>query len=201
MPRTLGVLISGRGSNLQALIEAIASGLLQARIAIVISNRSDAAGLERAEAAGIETLVLDHRQFASRDAFDARVAAELKNRDVDLVCLAGFMRLIGGPLLDAFPHAILNIHPSLLPSFPGVDAQSQATAHGVKVSGATVHFVTGELDGGPIILQSAVPVEDGDTPDSLGARILAVEHHLYPEAVRRVLAGGWRIVGRRFTAS
>ncbi|MEO5894286.1 MAG: phosphoribosylglycinamide formyltransferase [Vicinamibacterales bacterium] len=195
------MLISGRGSNLQALIEAIASGLLQARIAIVIANRADAAGLERAQLAGIETLVLNHREFASRDTFDARVAAELKKRDVELVCLAGFMRLIGAPLLDAFPHAILNIHPSLLPSFPGVDAQSQAIAHGVKVSGATVHFVTGELDGGPIVMQAAVAVEDGDTPDSLAARILAVEHRLYPEAVRQVLAGGWRIAGRRFTAS
>jgi len=182
-------------------MEAIASGLLQARLAIVISNRADAAGLERAQLAGIETLVLNHREFDSRDAFDARVAAELKKREVELVCLAGFMRLIGAPLLEAFPQAILNIHPSLLPSFPGVDAQSQAIAHGVKVSGATVHFVTGELDGGPIILQAAVPVEDGDTPDSLGARILAVEHRLYPEAVRRVLAGGWRVAGRRFTVS
>jgi phosphoribosylglycinamide formyltransferase-1 len=200
-PSTIGVLISGRGSNLQALIDAIASGSLQARIAIVISNRADAAGLERAQAAGIETLVLDHREFPSRDAFDARVATELKQRGVALVCLAGFMRLIGAPLLEAFPNAILNIHPSLLPSFPGVGAQAQAIAHGVKVSGATVHFVTGELDGGPIILQSTVPVEDGDTADSLSARILAVEHRLYPEAVRRVLDGRWRVVGRRFGGS
>lgn len=194
------MLISGRGSNLQALIDAIASGSLPARIAIVISNRAGAAGLERAQAAGIETLVLNHREFASRDAFDARVASELKQRAVDLVCLAGFMRLIGPGLLDAFPQAILNIHPSLLPSFPGIDAQAQAIAHGVKISGATVHFVTGELDGGPIVMQSAVPVEVGDTAESLSARILGVEHRIYPEAVRKVLAGGWRIVGRRFTA-
>jgi phosphoribosylglycinamide formyltransferase-1 len=192
------VLISGRGSNLQALIDAVASGSLSARIAVVISNRPGAPGLERARLAGIETLVLDHREFASREAFDAAVTAELEKRDVELVCLAGFMRLIGAPLLEAFPGAILNIHPSLLPSFPGVDAQAQALAHGVKVSGATVHFVTGELDGGPIVLQAAVPVEDGDTPESLGARILAVEHRLYPEAVRKVLDGGWKVEGRRF---
>lgn len=195
------MLISGRGSNLQALIDAIASGSLLARIAIVISNRAQAAGLQRAERAGIETLVLNHRDFPDRASFDTAVASELRSRGVEVVCLAGFMRLIGPPLLDAFPQAILNIHPSLLPAFPGVDAQAQAIAHGVKVSGATVHFVTGELDAGPIILQSAVRVEDGDTPASLSARILDVEHRLYPEAVRKVLAGGWRIEGRRFCES
>lgn len=195
------MLISGRGSNLQALIDAIASGSLLARIAIVISNRAQAAGLQRAERAGIETLVLNHRDFPDRTSFDTAVASELRSRGVEVVCLAGFMRLIGPPLLDAFPQAILNIHPSLLPAFPGVDAQAQAIAHGVKVSGATVHFVTGELDAGPIILQSAVRVEDGDTPESLSARILDVEHRLYPEAVRKVLAGGWRIEGRRFCES
>ena len=200
-PRTIGVLISGRGSNLQALIDAIASGSLPARIGIVISNRAQAAGLQRAERAGIETLVLNHRDFPDRASFDTAVASELRSRGVEIVCLAGFMRLIGPSLLDAFPQAILNIHPSLLPAFPGVDAQAQAIAHGVKVSGATVHFVTGELDAGPIILQSAVRVEDNDTPESLSARILDVEHRLYPEAVRKVLAGGWRIEGRRFCES
>ena len=197
-PRTIGVLISGRGSNLQALIDAIADRSLVARIGLVISNRPDAAGLQRAKSAGIETLVVNHREFASREAFDAAVASELRRRGVELVCLAGFMRLVGAPLLEAFPRGILNIHPSLLPSFPGVDAQAQAIAHGVKISGATVHFVTGELDGGPIILQSAVPVQDGDTADSLAARILGVEHRLYPEAVGKILAGGWRVEGRRF---
>jgi phosphoribosylglycinamide formyltransferase 1 len=197
-PRTIGVLISGRGSNLQALIDAIADRSLDARIGLVISNRPDAAGLQRAKSAGIETLVVNHREFASREAFDAAVASELRRRGVELVCLAGFMRLVGAPLLEAFPRGILNIHPSLLPSFPGVDAQAQAIAHGVKISGATVHFVTGELDGGPIILQSAVPVQDGDTADSLAARILGVEHRLYPEAVGKILAGGWRVEGRRF---
>jgi len=200
-PRTIGVLISGRGSNLQALIDAVANGSLPATIGVVISNRPQAAGLQRAQRAGIETLVLDHRDFPDRTAFDTAVAAELRTRGVELVCLAGFMRLIGPPLLEAFPQAILNIHPSLLPAFPGMDAQAQAIAHGVKVSGATVHFVTGQLDAGPIILQSAVRVEHGDTAESLGARILEVEHRLYPEAVARVLAGGWRIDGRRFCAS
>lgn len=197
-PAAIGVLISGRGSNLQALIDAVQEGALDARIAVVISNRPSAAGLDRARDAGIETLVLDHRGFASRDAFDAAVASALLDRGVQLVCLAGFMRLVGEPLLAAFPNAILNIHPSLLPAFPGIDAQAQAIAHGVKVSGVTVHLVTGELDGGPIVAQAAVPVRDDDTPDTLAARILLEEHRVYPEAVRAVLAGGWRIEGRRF---
>lgn len=197
-PATIGVLISGRGSNLQALIDAVQAGALDARIAVVISNRPSAAGLDRARDAGIDTLVIDHRGFASRDAFDAAVASALLERGVQLVCLAGFMRLVGEPLLAAFPSAILNIHPSLLPAFPGIDAQAQAIAHGVKVSGVTVHLVTGELDGGPIVAQAAVPVRDDDTPDALAARILLEEHRVYPEAVRAVLAGGWRIEGRRF---
>jgi phosphoribosylglycinamide formyltransferase-1 len=198
--RTVGVLISGRGSNLQSLIQAIAEGRLEARIAVVIANRAQAAGLERAREAGIETLVLDHRQFASRDEYDRRLAHELTSRRVSVVCLAGFMRLIGAPLLDAFPNAILNIHPSLLPAFPGVDAQRQALEHGVKVSGATVHLVTGELDGGPIVLQSAVEVREEDTVETLAARILVEEHRIYPEAVRLVLEGGWVVSGRRFMA-
>lgn len=197
-PPRIGVLISGRGSNLQALIDAQADGRLGARIAVVISNRAQAAGLERARAAGIETLVLDHKGYAIRDDYDAALASALRSREVALVCLAGFMRLVGAPLLDAFPSAILNVHPSLLPAFPGVDAQGQALAHGVKISGATVHFVTGELDAGPIVMQAAVPVLDDDTPDSLAARILVEEHRLYPEAVRLVLGRGWRIEGRRF---
>src|SRR4051794_30832264 len=140
---TVAVLISGRGSNMQALIEAIDAGRLPARIAIVVSNRADAPGLERAQRAGIETLTLPHRDFPTRDAFEDALVRELRARDVRLVCLAGFMRLLGRTFLDAFPNAILNIHPSLLPAFPGVDAQRQALAHGVKVAGATVHFVTG----------------------------------------------------------
>jgi phosphoribosylglycinamide formyltransferase 1 len=196
-PANLGVLISGRGSNLQALVDAVQSGELDARIAVVISNRPDAAGLDRARAAGIETQTIDHRSFGTRDDFDRAVAAALRERDVHLVCLAGFMRLIGGPLLEAFPNAILNIHPSLLPSFPGVAAQAQALAYGVKVTGVTVHLVTGELDGGPIVVQRAVPVKDDDTVDALAARILLEEHRAYPEAVKIVLSGRWRLDGRR----
>ena len=196
--RRLGVLISGRGSNLQALITAIDRGQLDARIIVVISNRAEAAGLDLARAAGIEALIISHREFATRDDFDARIARELRDRQVDLVCLAGFMRLVGARLLDAFPNAVLNIHPSLLPAFPGVDAQQQALRHGVKVTGATVHLVTGELDAGPIIVQASVPVLESDTVATLSARVLAEEHRLYPEAVRLVLDGGWRIDGRRF---
>jgi phosphoribosylglycinamide formyltransferase-1 len=191
-------LISGRGSNLQALVDAIAAGALPARIAVVISNKPDAPGLGRARAAGIETLTVDHREFRTRDAFDGAVAQELKSRGVVLVCLAGFMRLIGTPMLEAFPNAILNVHPSLLPAFPGVSAQAQAIVHGVKVSGATVHLVTGELDGGPIVMQRAVVVEESDTEQTLSARILEIEHRLYPQAVRLVLSGRWRLEGRRF---
>ncbi len=196
--RVIGVLISGRGSNLQALIDAVSAGALDAHLAVVISNRANAAGLDRARAAGIEALVLDHRGFASRDDYDRAVAHELRARHVSLVCLAGFMRLVGRPLLDAFANAILNVHPSLLPAFPGVDAQRQALEHGVKITGATVHLVTGELDGGPIVAQSSVPVLEDDTPDSLSARILIEEHRIYPGAVRTILNAGWRVDGRRF---
>jgi phosphoribosylglycinamide formyltransferase-1 len=196
--RRLGVLISGRGSNLQALIDATRDGRLDAVVAVVVSNRADAPGLELARRAGIEALCIDHRAASSRDAHDTVVARELRVRDVGLVCLAGYMRLIGAPLLDAFPEAILNIHPSLLPAFPGVDAQRQALEYGVKVAGVTVHFVTEELDGGPIIVQRTVPLVEGDTRASLAARILNEEHRAYPEAVSLVLAGGWRMEGRRF---
>jgi phosphoribosylglycinamide formyltransferase-1 len=196
--RRLAVLISGRGSNLQSIIDAIATGELDAAIAIVISNRSDAPGLLRAREAGIEALCLDHRAYPDRTAHDMAIVELLRARDVGLVCLAGFMRLVREPLLSAFPNAILNVHPSLLPAFPGVDAQAQALVHGVKVSGATVHLVTGELDNGPIIAQAAVPVLDDDTRDSLAARILIEEHKLYPEAIRTMLDGGWRVEGRRF---
>lgn len=201
MNRRLGVLISGRGSNLQALLDATQAGTLDASIAIVISNRADAAGLNRARRAGIEAICISHRGWASRDEYDGALATELKTRDVGLVCLAGYMRLVGPTLLEAFPNAILNIHPSLLPAFPGINAQHQAIEHGVKVSGVTVHFVTAELDGGPIILQRAVPVVDGDTDDTLAERILVEEHRAYPEAVGIVLDGGWRIEGRTFVRS
>jgi phosphoribosylglycinamide formyltransferase 1 len=196
--RRLGVLISGRGSNLQALIDAIRARRLDATIVVVISNRQDAVGLQRAREAGIETLVLSHRTFASRDDFDQALATELQARDVGLVCLAGFMRLVGARLIDAFPNRILNIHPSLLPAFPGLDAQRQAVEHGVKVSGVTVHLVTAELDGGPIVVQRAVSVMPGDDADSLAARILETEHRAYPEAVQMILDGGWHLEGRKF---
>ena len=198
MNRRLGVLISGRGSNLQSLIDATAERRLNAEIAVVISNDPHAGGLERARKAGIEALAISHRGWPSRDDFDHAIARELTSRNVSLVCLAGFMRVIGAPLLDAFANAILNIHPSLLPSFPGVDAPGQAFTHGVKVSGVTVHLVDTALDAGPIVLQRPVPVHDGDTRDALAARILVEEHQIYPEAVRIVLDGGWRIEGRRF---
>jgi phosphoribosylglycinamide formyltransferase-1 len=196
-PLAIGVLISGRGSNLQALIDARATGELRAEIAVVISNRADAAGLRRAEVAGIETLVMPHGAYATRSEYDAALVAALRARQVALVCLAGFMRLLGRDFCDAFPQRVLNIHPSLLPAFPGVDAQAQALSHGVKVAGATVHFVTPELDAGPIIDQEAVTVRDDDTPVSLSNRILEVEHRIYPRAVQRILDGKWRLIGRR----
>jgi phosphoribosylglycinamide formyltransferase-1 len=191
-------LISGRGSNLQALIDASRDGRLGAEIVVVIANRQGAYGLERARQAGIEAICINHREAASRDAHDRAVVEALRARRVNLVCLAGYMRLVGPPLLEAFPNAILNIHPSLLPSFPGLEAQAQALAYGVKVTGVTVHFVTEELDSGPIVVQRTVPVLDGDTPNVLAERILEEEHRAYPEAVSLVLAKGWRLENRRF---
>ena len=198
--RRIGVLISGRGSNLQAIIDSIAGGRLDAAIAVVISNRAGAAGLARAARAGIETLHIDHRDYGSREAFDRAVVAELRQRDVALVCLAGFMRLLSAEFVAAFPNRILNIHPSLLPAFPGLDGQAQAWEHGVKVSGATVHIVTPELDAGPIVRQAVVPVDGADSAAALAARILTAEHRIYPEAIGIMLDGGWRIEGRRFIA-
>ena len=199
--RRLGVLISGRGTNLQSLIDAIRDKRLDATVAVVISNRADAGGLERARRAGIETLVLDHRGWPSRADYDRAIARALHARDVQLVCLAGFMRRFSDVMLEAFPNAILNIHPSLLPAFPGLHPHQQALEHGVKVSGVTVHLVTSDLDAGPIIVQRSVPVLADDTPDTLAARILVEEHQAYPEAVSIVLAGGWRVDGRRFVRS
>ena len=183
---------------MQAILDAIAGGTLDASVALVLSNRADAAGLRRAADAGVETLVLDHREASSREAYDAAVADALAARQVDVVCLAGFMRLLGPALLDRFPQRVLNIHPSLLPAFPGLAAQRQAFEHGVKVAGATVHLVTEALDAGPIVAQAAVPVRDDDTVDTLSARILIEEHRLYPVAIARLLDGGWRVEGRRF---
>ena len=202
--RRLGVLISGRGSNLQAIIDAIAARRLNAQVAVVISNRPDAPGLVRAQKAGLQTVVLDHTdkaRFATREDYDRALVGVLKDHDVRLVCLAGYMRLLTEVALEAFPNAILNIHPSLLPSFPGTNAQYQAWEHGVKWTGATVHLVTAELDGGPIVLQDTVPVKESDDVDTLAARILEREHHLYPLAIQVLLNGNWRIEGRRFVAT
>ena len=199
--KRVGVLVSGRGSNLQALIDAAAAAQLgAAAIAIVISNVEGAFALERARRAGIPTAVISHRGWPSRDDFDRALVQELQRQRIDLVCLAGFMRKLGRPLLDAYPNAVLNIHPSLLPSFPGLHPQRQALAHGVKVSGVTVHLVTDELDAGPIVLQRTVPVLDDDTEETLAARILEQEHVAYPAAVR-MLVGGGRVDGRRWVAA
>ena len=174
-PVPLCVLISGRGSNLRAIGEAVAAGRLRAVIRLVVSNRADAAGLEWSRGQGIETLALPHQDYPSVEAYDEALVQALKARGVRLVCLAGFMRILGPVFCKAFPQAVLNVHPSLLPSFPGAAAQAEALAHGVKVSGVTVHFVTPELDAGPIIMQAAVPVRDDDTYETLSTRILVEE--------------------------
>ena len=200
MKPRLGILISGRGSNLQAIIDSIVRDQLDAEIAVVISNKEQAAGLERARNAGIDTVVLSHKDYGTREMFDAALVDGLKAYRVNLVCLAGFMRLLSSNFVAAFPGAILNVHPSLLPSFSGLDAQRQALDYGAKVSGATVHIVTATLDHGPIVLQASVPVVEGDTVESLSDRILVQEHRIYPEAIKLVLGGGWKVDGRRFGA-
>jgi len=192
----LGVLISGRGSNLQALLDAGERGLFPGRVVVVISNVANAGGLERARRAGVPALVQDHRG-RSREEHDMSMVEHLRAHDVDLVCLAGYMRLLSPVVLRAYPGRVLNIHPSLLPSFPGLDAQRQAWEHGVRISGATVHLVDEGLDTGPIVAQEAVPVMDEDTPQALAARILEAEHRLYPEAIRLVLSGRLERAGRR----
>jgi phosphoribosylglycinamide formyltransferase-1 len=198
--KRIGVLISGKGSNLQAIVDAIAAGRLKAEIAIVISNRPDAAGINRAREAGLNVVVLDHldkAQFPTRQQYDGELVRTLKAMSVELVCLAGFMRLLSPVFIDAFPNAVLNIHPSLLPAFPGMNAQYQAWEHGVKYTGVTVHLVTADLDGGPIVLQEVVSVLDNDDPDTLSARILEQEHRLYPQAIELLLHHSWRVQGRR----
>jgi phosphoribosylglycinamide formyltransferase-1 len=185
--RRIGVLISGRGSNLKAIIDAIGDGRLDAVIAVVSSYRPDAPGLEHAHRAGLETLVLSHQAFPTREDYDRALVAELRARDVAVVCLAGFMRLLSPVMVGAFPNRILNIHPSLLPKYPGLHPQRQALDAGATVSGATVHFVNTDLDAGPIVLQRQIPVLPDDTVETLATRILAVEHQLYPEAIARVL--------------
>ena len=186
--RRVGVLISGRGSNLQALLDAQKDGRLGGEIVVVISNVPEAAGLERARRAGVPALTCPH-QGKPRQDHELEVTRLLRAHSVDLVCLAGYMRLLSDTFVDAFPDHVLHVHPSLLPAVPGTHPQRQALEHGAKVSGATVHFVDRTLDGGPIVLQEAVPVEDDDTEETLAARVLAAEHRLYPRAARLVLAG------------
>jgi phosphoribosylglycinamide formyltransferase-1 len=194
----VGVLVSGSGTNLQALIDAERAGELgPARLKVVISNVAGAKALERAQAAGIPSLVLLHREHATREEYDQALTAELKARQVELVALAGFMRLVSARLLDAFPERVLNIHPSLLPAFPGLHAQRQALVHGVKVSGCTVHLVDRALDAGPILGQTAVPVLDDDDEATLRERILAEEHRLYPRVLRAVAERRVELDGRR----
>lgn len=190
----LGVLVSGAGTNLQALLDA---SLAPAEIAVVISNRPEAYALERARAAGVPAVVIDHKAFPSRDAFEAVLLAELAARGVEAIALAGFMRILGERFIAAFPGRIVNTHPALLPAFPGVDAPAQAIAHGVKISGVTVHFVDGGVDTGPIIAQRAVPVLPGDTAETLHQRIQAEEHRLLPRVVQALAAGRITCEGRR----
>ena len=197
MKKRIGVLLSGRGSNFEALAESVTAGRIpNAEIAIVISNREGAPGIERANARGIRTYVIPSKGL-ERETYDRQVAAVLEEHKIDLICLAGYMRLLSPYFVAKFPNRILNIHPSLLPSFPGLESQRQALEYGVKFAGCTVHFVDENLDAGPIILQSVVPVNDDDTEESLSARILKEEHRIYSEAVRIVLEGKYKIAGRR----
>ena len=194
--KKLGVLLSGRGSNFEAIARNIADGNLDAEIAVVISNRPESPGLETARRLGLPAVALPSKGMP-REEFDNQVAAILDQHEVDLVVLAGYMRLLSGAFVKHYPMRIVNIHPSLLPAFPGLDAQNQAFDYGVKVAGCTAHFVDEHLDSGPIILQAAVAVEVGDTAETLSARILKEEHRVYTDAIRLVLSGEWRIEGRR----
>jgi phosphoribosylglycinamide formyltransferase-1 len=194
--KRIGILISGRGSNFEAIAENAAAGTIDAEIAVVISNRPEARGLEIARERGLNAVCLPSKGL-DREVYDRMVLAEFAKHGVELVCLAGFMRLLSATFIRQYPNAILNIHPSLLPAFPGLDAQHQAIEHGVRITGCTVHFVDEDLDAGPIILQAAVPVMDDDTADTLSSRILHEEHRIYSEAIRIVLSGNYRIVGRR----
>jgi len=194
--KKLGILLSGRGSNFEAIADNVAAGKIPASIAVVISNRTQARGLETARARGLNAVAIPSKGL-ERETYDRMVVEELRKNDVDLVCLAGFMRLLSAHFVREFPLRILNIHPSLLPAFPGLDAQHQALEHGVKVSGCTVHFVDEHLDSGPILVQKAVPVLNDDTAETLAARILEQEHKIYTEAINIVLSGKFRIEGRR----
>lgn len=193
----LGVLASGRGSNLQAIMDAAAAGRLEAEVAVVVSDKKEALALERARSRGIPAVHIDPRSFASKEEYEAAVVETLNRHGVELVCLAGYMRLVGKTMLQAFPNRIMNIHPALLPAFPGLNAQKQAVEYGVRYSGCTVHFVDEGVDTGPIILQAVVPVLPDDTPETLAARILEQEHRIYPEAIALFAAGRLEIRGRR----
>ena len=194
--KRLAILLSGRGSNFEAIANNVASGAIEASIAVVISNRPEARGLDIARERGLDTLVVPSKGM-DREAYDRRLIDGLRPFQPDLICLAGFMRLLSAAFVREFPNRILNIHPSLLPAFSGLDAQHQALAYGVRVTGCTVHFVDEYLDAGPILLQAAVPVHDRDTEETLSARILEEEHRIYSEAIRIVLSGRYRIEGRR----
>ncbi len=197
MKKRIGVLLSGRGSNFDALAASAAAGRIpNAEISIVVSNRETAQGIEKARVRGIEARVIPSKGL-ERDAYDRLVAAALREKNVDLVCLAGYMRLLSPYFVKEFPQRILNIHPSLLPAFPGLESQRQALEHGAKFSGCTVHFVDENLDAGPIVIQAVVAIDDRDTPETLSERILREEHRIYTEAVRIVLEGRFRIEGRR----
>lgn len=200
-PLAIGVLISGSGSNLQAIIDGIESGVLPVRIACVISNKASAYGLERARKHGLAAVHLDHRAFSGREAYDEALVATLNDFGVQLVVLAGFMRIVTPVLLQAFPNAVMNLHPALLPSFPGIDGIGQTLAYGVKIAGCTVHFVDEGTDTGPIIIQAAVPVLPDDTEESLGSRIHAEEHRIYPRAIRLFAEGRLQVEGRRVIIS
>jgi len=198
MARTkLGILISGRGSNMMSIVAACEAGTVPAEVAVVVSNRADAPGLAWAQGRGLNTAVLAHRDFPDREAHDRAIVDRLRLAGVEWVCLAGYMRLLSRPFIAAFPGRILNIHPALLPSFPGLHGQRDALEWGVTVSGCTVHLVDLELDHGPIVVQRAVPVEDADDADALAARILEQEHLAYPEALGKLLTLAWRVEGRR----
>lgn len=193
----LGVLISGRGSNLQAVIEAGEKGEILAKVVLVVSNDPEAYGLERAKKHQIPAVVIDNRSFKDKHTYELEIVKALKEAQVDLVCLAGYMRIVGPVLLEHYQGKMINIHPALLPAFPGLNGQRQALEHGAKVSGATVHFVDGGCDTGPIILQTAVPVEENDTEETLSARILEQEHKLYPRAIKLFAEGRLKVEGRR----
>jgi phosphoribosylglycinamide formyltransferase-1 len=196
MSLAIGILASGSGTNFDSIAAAVAGGRIDARIVLLVCNRAQAAVVGKAEARGIPTLVVDHKRFANREAFDAAVADALEKAGVELVVMAGFDRIVTGALLSRFPHRVVNIHPALLPAFRGADAQTQTADYGVTIAGATVHFVDEDVDHGPILIQGAVPVSPGEDRETIRLRILAVEHRIYPEALRLIADGRVQLEGR-----